>query len=123
MNMPTVSNSRPPRKQLSDQLDRLDTILEALSDGLNGAVADAAREGTRLAVKDAVVEILTDPNLRAKLRQAAAPDPVEEPASAARSSSFWSRLKAKASQSAEAVRGAAANLVDGSIRGIRSVVS
>ena len=49
----TASNHKLPRKQLADQLDRLDGILDALSEGLNGAVADAAREGTRLAVKDA----------------------------------------------------------------------
>jgi hypothetical protein len=28
----TETNSRPGRKQLSDQLDRLDTILDALAD-------------------------------------------------------------------------------------------
>ena len=72
MNAATIANDKPTRKQLSDQLDRLDSILDALSDGLNGAVADAAREGTRLAVKDAIVEIMTDPTLRAKLHQASA---------------------------------------------------
>ncbi len=74
MNAATIANDKPTRKQLSDQLDRLDSILDALSDGLNGAVADAAREGTRLAVKDAIVEIMTDPTLRAKLHQASARD-------------------------------------------------
>lgn len=69
MNAATVSSDPPRRKQPADQLDRLDGILDALSDGLNGAVAEAAREGTRLAVKDAIVEILTDPNLRASLSE------------------------------------------------------
>jgi hypothetical protein len=54
----TTTNGKP-RKQLSDQLDRLDGIIDALADGLNQAVIDAAREGTRLAVKDAIVEIMT----------------------------------------------------------------
>jgi hypothetical protein len=91
-------NNRAPRKQLSDQLDRLDSILDALSEGLNGAVADATREGTRLALKDAVVEILTDPTLRAKLHHASAP---EEPV--ATSNGFLARLKARARQAAERV--------------------
>jgi hypothetical protein len=50
----TTDNDKPRRKQLSDQLDRLDGILDALGEGLNEAVTDAAREGTRLAVKDAI---------------------------------------------------------------------
>jgi hypothetical protein len=86
--------SKPPRKQLSDQIDRLDAILDALSDGLHDAVADAAREGTRLAVKDAIVEILTDPGLRARLHQASAP----EPAPSAKQPGFWARLKGMACQ-------------------------
>lgn len=61
----TTINGRPKRKQLSEQLDRLDGIIDALADGLNKAVADAAREGTRLAVKDAILEILSNPELRA----------------------------------------------------------
>jgi hypothetical protein len=44
--MNATTNAKPPRKQLSDQLDRLDSILDGLGDGLNGAVADAAREGS-----------------------------------------------------------------------------
>ena len=40
MTATTVSNAMPRRKQLSDQLDRLDSILDALSDGLNGAVIE-----------------------------------------------------------------------------------
>ena len=60
----TTTNGRPKRKQLSEQLDRLDGIIDVLAEGLNKAVADAAREGTRLAVKDAILEILTNPELR-----------------------------------------------------------
>src|SRR6476619_7557448 len=78
--MSTAVTNGKPRKQLSDQLDRLeeqlqrhDQVLDALSEGLNGAVADAAREGTRTAVKDAVIELLTDPGLRTALHAATAP--------------------------------------------------
>ena len=86
----TMTNGRP-RKQLSEQLDRLDLILDCLADGLNQAVADAAREGTRLAVKDAILEILTNPELRAAVRAAGGditPQPVRP--------NLWARLKAKA---------------------------
>jgi hypothetical protein len=121
LNSATVTNSKPPRKQLSDQLDRLDLILDALSEGLNGAVADAAREGTRLAVKDAVVEIMTDPTLRARLREAAAPESAATPTPSPRTPGFWARLKAKASQATAAVSRAVSRLVDGAARGIQMV--
>ena len=51
MTATATMNGKPRRKQLADQLDRLDGIIDALAEGLNGAVADAAREGTRQAVK------------------------------------------------------------------------
>jgi hypothetical protein len=92
----TILTNTKPRKQLADQLDRLDmqierhdAILDALSEGLNGAVADAARDGTRLAVKDAVIELLTDPQLRAALHRASAPAAAAQP-------SVWARLRQRA---------------------------
>ncbi|HEY1859860.1 MAG TPA: hypothetical protein VGG61_05880 [Gemmataceae bacterium] len=117
----TVTNSKPPRKQLSDQLDRLDLILDALSEGLNGAVADAAREGTRLALKDAIVEIVTDPILRARLREAAAPESSAASTPSPKTPGFWARMKAKASQAAAAVSRAASRLVDDAAHGIQMV--
>src|SRR3954466_13612237 len=93
MTTTTAPNGRP-RRQLADQLDRLDgqmdradRILDALSEGLDGAVRDATREGTRLAVKEAVIELLTDPDLRASLHQASAPPARARP-------SAWQRLTA-----------------------------
>ena len=100
----TMTNGRP-RKQLSEQLDRLDLILDCLADGLNQAVADAAREGTRLAVKDAILEILTNPELRAAVRDAAPP-----PAAPA-GPNFWARLKAAAAAAKAAVVAAVAPVV------------
>ena len=97
MTATACTNGKPQRKQLADQLDRLDAIIDALAEGLNGAVADACREGTRLAVKDAIVEILTNPELRAMLvPHAAAPaaktaDAPPEP----KKPGLWSRLKTK----------------------------
>ena len=78
----TVISNRAPRKQQSDQLDRLDAIIDVLAEGLPEAVAQACREGARQAVKDAVVEILTNPELRAlfqALNKGAAPAPPRAP--------------------------------------------
>src|SRR4051812_49341922 len=101
-----MPNARP-RKQLADQLDRLeeqlqrhDAVLDALAEGLNGAVADAAREGTAAAVRAAVVTLLTDPDLRTALHTASAPprDPRPSP---------WDRLKAAVQAAATRVKAAA----------------
>ena len=43
MSTAPVSNGKPQRKQLSEQLDRFDTMLDGLSEGLSAAIADAAR--------------------------------------------------------------------------------
>jgi hypothetical protein len=112
----TVMNGLP-RKQLSDelnrlesQLDRHDQILDALADGLTGAVKDAAVEGTRLAVKDAIVEILTDPALRIALHEATAP------AATPKAESAWAKLKAKIAAAAARARAKVAN-VSAALRG------
>lgn len=96
MSATTAVTNGKPRKQLADELDRMtaqldraDTILDALSEGLNGAVADATREGTRAAVKDAVIELLLDPDLRAALHKATAPP-------AGPRVFIWNRLRARA---------------------------
>jgi hypothetical protein len=106
----TLTNGKPQRKQLADQLDRLDSIIDNLAGGLNEAVADACREGTRLAVKDAMLEILTNPELRALLapaRPVPTPDPTPpEPAAEPKKPGFWSRIKAKAAAARDALFGA-----------------
>jgi uncharacterized protein YjeT (DUF2065 family) len=87
----TLSNGRPhqQRKQLSDQLDRLDQMIDCLSEALPQAVADATREGTRAAVRDILAEVLRDPEIVARLRDAlgvstaAAPTPVTATSEAA----------------------------------------
>jgi hypothetical protein len=102
----TATNGKPQRKQLSDQLDRLDGILDALAEGLPGAVTDACREGARAAVKDAIIEIVTNPELRALLGPAPAPvTPTPEPDP--KKPGLWSRLKAKLAAARDAVTGAA----------------
>ena len=94
-----MTNGRLPRKQLADQLDRLDGIIDLLGEGLSQAVADACRDGSRLAVKDAILEILGNPELRrliggnapvAAPAAAGVPDaPPMEPAGPSR----WERIK------------------------------
>jgi hypothetical protein len=71
----TVTAHRPQRKQLSDQLDRLDGLIDCLADQLPHAVADATRDGTRQAVRDVLAELLADPRVVARLRAALLPEP------------------------------------------------
>lgn len=74
------------RRQLADQLDRFDQILDGLADGLQTAITDAAREGTRCAVKEAIQEVLNDPTLRAVFQKLAQPIPAKP--------SAWAQVKA-----------------------------
>src|SRR5688500_14001723 len=91
----TATNGKP-RKQLSDQLDRLDSIIDVLAEGLPGAVTDACREGARAAVKDAIIEIVSNPELRALLApvRSAPVAPPPEPAPEPRKPSPWAKFKA-----------------------------
>jgi Flp pilus assembly protein TadB len=112
-----------PRRQLSDQLDRLDaqmdrqdSILDALSAGLNEAVADAAREGVKEAVAAAVVELLTNIELRSALHKATAPPAEAKP-------NFWQRTKAKVHAAAAAVKGKVSRACSGVAAQVKSVQS
>src|SRR5262245_3110619 len=68
------------RRTLAHQLDRLDAILDGLAEALQGAVADTVKEAVGAAVREAVQavlhEVLTNPELAARLvgpRTTAAP--------------------------------------------------
>ena len=101
----TTTTNGKPRKQLSDQLDRLDSIIDALAEALPEAVADACREGARQAVRDAVVEILSSPELRT-LVAGPADGRVAQPADPAPATPGpWSRFKAKVRAAKDAVLG------------------
>lgn len=65
-----LTNGKAPRKQLSDQLDRLGTVIDPLADHLNQVVGDAARDVARQAVKDDLIDVLTDPAVRDLIRAA-----------------------------------------------------
>jgi hypothetical protein len=73
----TVTKNCPPRKQLSDQIDRLDGVIDALDEGLKGAVSDAVRDAVGAAVNEAVqavlLELLTNAELQKAVRHASAP--------------------------------------------------
>src|SRR4051812_19055790 len=79
----TMGNARAPRRQLADQLDRLDVILDGLADALNESVSDAVRGVVGQVVKEAVEstikQVLGNPDL---LRAALAhhtPEPIPAP--------------------------------------------
>ena len=68
-----TANDRPRRKTLTDQLDRLDGVIDDLSDGLNQAVATAVERGVTTAVQQAVGGLIqaaaTNPELMEQLAQ------------------------------------------------------
>src|SRR3954452_16904952 len=81
--MTLTNNTSRPRKTLATQLDRLDSILDGLSEGLGGAVAAAVQQAVAAAVQQAVVVVLTHAELRRLLHppapQPAAPPPPNPP--------------------------------------------
>jgi hypothetical protein len=126
----TATNGQPKRKQLSDQLDRLDeqmnrldSVLDALAEGLNQAVVDAAREGSRLAMKEAVIEILTDAELRASLHRASGPSTVAAPSPAPAKAGFWARAKAKAASALQATAQACSAAAEATTAKVKHVVT
>ena len=117
----TATNSKPAREQLTDQLDRLDAMIDTLGDGLNAAVADACREGARAAVREVLLELIANPDLLAAVRSTVpAPLPSDEPSPvlpppakspAAPAKSLWGRIKTTARKASQAVTGAARTLL------------
>ena len=96
----TTTNGRPARPTLADQIARLDRLVDGLSENLAEMVVDAARA----AVVAAVQEVLSNPAVLAKLRDAlptATPatlpvaTPVRGPRLKERLARAWSWLGAK----------------------------
>ena len=77
----SINTNGQARKNLADQIDRLDGMLDGLSDGLNEAVADAVKNAVGAAVQQAVQavlrEVLSKPELLARIE--AAPPAKTEP--------------------------------------------
>jgi hypothetical protein len=113
----TATNGKPSRKQLSDQLDRLDSILDTIAEGLPVAKTEACREGARAAVRDAIVEILTNPDLRALLAGA-----TSRPAPQPKKPSFWSRVKEQIAVAREAIGGVVKKVKVAVLSPLRSMI-
>jgi hypothetical protein len=94
----TLEMNGPARKTLASQLDRLDSILNGLSEGLDQAVAQAVREAVGLAVQEAVqavlTELLTNPLLREQLQGPAAAQPAAPDGPASKNGGGKGRLAA-----------------------------
>jgi hypothetical protein len=77
MTTTTTNADGRTRKSLAEQIDRLDAILDGLSDALDGAVAAAVQEAAGRAVREAVqavlAEALTNPALRERALPAESP--------------------------------------------------
>jgi hypothetical protein len=72
MTATATANGKPQRKSLASQLDRLDSMLDGLDQGLQGAITDAVKEAVTIAVAEgvrtALVELATNPELLAVIR-------------------------------------------------------
>ena len=67
-----------PRKQLAEQIDRLELTVSNLGEGLRGAVREATTQAVREAVGELVAEVVTNPDVAAFFRNAQAP-PAQAP--------------------------------------------
>jgi hypothetical protein len=121
----TTNTINRPRKNLADQINRLDSLLDGLANNLNEAVASAVQQAVATAVKEAVttgvtqalVEVLTNPELQQLLRPPTTPPP--SPPAASESSGgggflggLWLALSGTAGRVAKAA-GRAASAVGG----------
>src|SRR5262244_1843748 len=106
-----VANDRPHRKTLSDQLDRLDAVIDDLSDGLNQAVAHTVERGVSTAVERAVQSVLqaalANPEVARQLALAtpAAPPAEPEVATPAKDRGFFGNVLERASAGLSRVGG------------------
>jgi hypothetical protein len=116
--MTTTNNTTRPRKSLADQIQRLDSILDGLSENLNEAVATAVKEAVTTGVQQAIVEVLTNPELQQLLHPPKTPQPPVHSPTPPNSSGggflggLWLALSGTAKRVAQAA-GQAANAVGG----------
>jgi hypothetical protein len=73
--MTTTNSDGRSRKSLAEQIDRLENLLDGLSEALQGAVRDAVGVAVRETLQAVLAEVLTNPSLLAVLRE-----PTEPPA-------------------------------------------
>src|SRR5262245_20414933 len=71
--MTQMTTNGRPRKQLSEQIDRLELTVSSLGEGLRDAVREATSQAVREAVTELVSEVLTNPDVAALFRNVQAP--------------------------------------------------
>jgi hypothetical protein len=128
-----LNHDRVERKQLGDQIDRLDAILDGLADGLNDAVRDATKQAARTAVHEVMIEILSNPETISMLRELIAPavNPIHQqfvdlapaPQPVVQKPSFFSRIKQGLTQSKDMVVHAAKSVARNLANGFQTVAS
>jgi hypothetical protein len=99
-------NNRKVRKSLSDQLDRMDVVLDGLAENLDQAVAHAVKQ----AVQGVLLEVMTNPDVLAAIRGSMpappeatrAQDRTDDHAAKPGSGGFFSRLWSKTCETAQA---------------------
>src|SRR5262249_33108569 len=69
----TTNQNHTQRKSLASQIDRLESILGEMTEGLNGLIAGAVQEAVVIAVRQVVTEVLTNPDLHQQLHRNAVP--------------------------------------------------
>jgi hypothetical protein len=73
MTTTTTNADGRTRKSLAEQIDRLDAILDGLSQALEGAVATAVQQAVGVAVREAVQAVLAEALSNPALRERALP--------------------------------------------------
>jgi hypothetical protein len=106
----TNVNTNGQRKTLASQLDRLDTILDTLDEGLQEAVASAVQEAVGVAVREAikglVAEVLTNPDLLSQVRTLLTPVIVKNaPKPGATGEKLQAAVKERFAQSWSGIKG------------------
>jgi hypothetical protein len=76
--MAQMTTNGRPRKQLSEQIDRLEQAVGGLGLGLREAVREATTQAVREAVGELVTEVVTNPDVAALFRNAQA-QPAQAP--------------------------------------------
>ena len=71
--MTQMTTNGRPRKQLSEQIDRLERAVGGLGLGLREAVREATTQAVREAVGELVAEVVTNPDVAALFRNVQAP--------------------------------------------------
>jgi hypothetical protein len=107
--MTLTNNTNRPRKNLADQIDRLDSILDGLAENLNEAVATAVQQAVAAAVQEAVKQAVIEVVTNAELQQLLRPMPPQAEAQTTnRPGGLWRAMRDAVVRAGQAVTTAAA---------------